>query len=66
MFLNMFYSANSCSHSVVSNAPTKVTKKSKHTNNNQNITTNSKKSLLSVLYLGTTKPYFCHITINTS
>ena len=42
MFLNMSYSANSCSHNVVSNASTKVTKKSKHTNNNQNIITNSK------------------------
>ena len=42
MFLNMSYSANSCSHYIVSNASTKVTKKSKHTNNNQNITTNSK------------------------
>ena len=61
----MSISANSCSHNVVSNASAKVTKKSKHTNNNQNITTNSKKSLLCVLYLGTTKPYFCHITIST-
>ena len=42
MFLNMSYSANSCSHSVVSNASTKVTKKSKHPNNYQNIITNSK------------------------
>ena len=42
MFLNMSYSANSCSYYVVSNASAKVTKKSKHTNNNQNITTNSK------------------------
>ena len=42
MFLNMSYSANSCSHSVVSNASTKVTKKSKHPNNYQNMITNSK------------------------
>lgn len=42
MFLNMSYSANSCSLNVVSNASAKVTKKSKHTNKNQNITTNSK------------------------
>ena len=42
MFLNMSYSANSCSHCAVSNAHTKVTKKPKHTNSNQNITANSK------------------------
>jgi len=42
MFLNMSYSANSCSHYIVSNASTKVTKKSKHPNNYQNIITNSK------------------------
>ncbi len=37
MFLNMSYSAKSCSHYAVSNAITKVTKKSKPTNNYQNL-----------------------------
>ena len=36
------YATISCSHYAVSNASTKVTKKSKHPNNYQNIITNSK------------------------